>query len=195
MMYIDQRKKIHVWQLLIIIFVISLFTLLELYVPLFSKQLVATPYLLIAVLSALYGDYYSGLLTIILSTIGVAFVSSDHLQFINIAITRSIEFLLASTVIYYLAWRSRDLTKDTASLINTVIRLQEMSKKLNKDSKIDKKNLAKLQAANRELLDIVDVVMDDSSIWASSVKNEIHQSDKLKSNTPKSNPVHIKSKA
>ncbi len=183
MKYVDQRKKLHIWQLFVVTIGVVVITLLDMFVPLFNQQLIATPYLLIAVLAALYGDYYSGLVSILLSTIGVAFIGSDHLQNISAAMTRSIEFLVASTIIYYLAWRSRDLTRDTASLINTVIRLQDIAKKQSKDAKIDKKNLAKLQAANRELLDIVDVVMDDKSIWASSVKNEIDQTDKLSPNS------------
>ena len=182
MNYIDQRKELHFWQLFVVAIGVVVITLLDMFVPLFNQQLIATPYLLMAVLVALYGDYYSGLVAILLSTIGVAFIGSDHLQNISAAMTRSIEFLAASTIIYYLAWRSRDLTRDTASLSNTVIRLQNIAKKQSKDAKIDKKNLAKLQAANRELLDIVDVVMDDKSIWASSVKNEIDQTDKLSPN-------------
>ena len=186
-MYIDQRKRVHIWQLLLVVAGVAIFTTIEMYVPVFSNQLVGTPFIVIAVLAALYGDYYTGLAAIVLSTLGVIIVGSNNLQFISHSIVRASEFLLASVVIYYLAWRSRDLTRDTASLINTVIHLQDVAKRQSKDAKIDKKQLAKLRAANRELLDIVDVVMDDKGMWANSVKTEIRQTDKL-------TPSELKSK-
>ena len=187
MMYIDQRKRVHIWQLLLVVAGVAIFTAIEMYVPVFSNQLVGTPFIVIAVLAALYGDYYTGLTAIVLSTLGVIIVGSNNLQFVSHSIVRASEFLLASVVIYYLAWRSRDLTRDTASLINTVIHLQDVAKRQSKDAKIDKKQLAKLRAANRELLDIVDVVMDDKGMWANSVKTEIRQTDKL-------TPSELKSK-
>ena len=185
-MYFDVRKRIHVWQLVLVILAVAASVIIDLEVlPFRHAELISAPFLLISIVTALYGDYYAGSLSIVLGTVTVSFINYDGWHFAVPSLVRSIEFLIASTSIYYLAWRSRDLTRDSATLVHTIAKLEEMANKQSKEAKINKRNLEKLRQINYQLQAIVDSVMDDKSMWENSVKKNITKIDSKKSKTSK----------
>lgn len=149
-------------------------------VPFRRSGLVGTPFLLISIVAALYGDYYAGALSVILSSIIVSFINNTGLHFAVYSLIRSIEFFIASSVIYYLAWRSRDLTKDSATLIHTISKLESIANKQSKEASVNKRNLEKLRQINNQLQSIVDAVMKDKNMWLDSVKKDISQIESKK---------------
>ncbi len=153
----------------------GILTLIEANVSFLKHELIATPFIIITTFAALYGDYYAGFLAILLGASCLYYLNSSGWNYTLHSLMRTFEFLLASSLIYYLAWRSRDLTRDTASLEHTVAGLEVLVKKTNNESKLNKVNMLNLRKTNKQLQTVVDEIMNDKNFWNESVKNNVNK--------------------
>lgn len=176
-MYNDKNKTIHVWQSLIVLPTVGLLSLLEVEISVLHNSLVATPFLAFVTFMSILGDYVSGILTIILSTISISFISPQGWHFTSQSLVRTIEFLLASVVIYLLSWRSRRLTRNREDLEITVSSLKKATLKLKSQVRLTKKDVTTLRQINSELQSIVDNIMSDQGLWAKSVEKDVSTND------------------
>lgn len=177
-MYNDKQKSIHVWQSLIVLPTVGILSFLEVEISVLHNSLVATPFLALVTLMSLLGDYVSGILTIFLSSISIAFISPQGWRFTSHSLIRTIEFFMASIVIYLLSWRSRKLTRDTEDLEITVNTLKKATLNLKSQVRLTKKDATTLRQINNELQSIVDNIMSDQGLWAKSVEKDVSSNDK-----------------
>ena len=86
--------------------------------------------------------------------------------------------MVISLLIYALSWRSRDLSRNTLSLEDTIIHLENAYNDLKSESKINKKDIYKLKSINKDLQSIVDQIMQDKRLWASRIEKNIDDKDR-----------------
>jgi hypothetical protein len=159
----------------------TLLILVEKEVPFLKNDLIGAPFLLILTITALLGDYISVIVAIIVGVFGIGLISvtGNHLD--SVTIRRSVEFLVGGVVIFILSSRSRSLAKTHYTLEETINQLESVTKKLNSEVKLKKKDVLKLTKINQDLRDIIDGVMHNKTLWEHNVKNSIKQQEEKNS--------------
>ena len=186
-MYYASRKRMHAWQSLAVIVVVGVFAFTEVEFKSLHLLIVGTPFLVITAVAAMLGDYFAGIVAILSSTICVAFIGNKGWHITTATISHAIEFVIASSIIYSLAMRSRNLSHDTASLEDTILQLEQASTKLQTEAKLNQKDIKQLKSINKQLQKVIDQIMQDKQLWASRVEKNISENDAriAKSGIPK----------
>lgn len=177
-MYKDKFNTIHVWQSLVVIPIVGFLSFLEVEVPFLHNSLVGTPFLALVTLMSLFGDFLAGLSAIVFGTVCISFIGPQGWHLNDQSLLRTLEFILVGILIYLLSWRSRNLSKNAENLEVTVQSLKKASTKLKSQVRVTKRDVSTLRSINKDLQSIVDDVMNDKGLWASSVERDIKDNDK-----------------
>lgn len=167
------RSPLRPWHYVLVIIVVGMLTLLEVKIVLLGKEVVGVPFLFVTTITALFGDYIAGILAIILSCASIGFISDFGWRYGAYTIYRIVEFMIASSIIYGLAWRNRGLMWDNMSLEDTINNLELATRQLKNEDKIKKKDLKRIIKLNKELRTVIDAIMEDQQIWFDSVKKDL----------------------
>jgi len=175
-MHQSDRKGLHFMQYGLVILFMGALTLLERTLPFLRHDLIGAPYLIILTVAALFGDYISGILAIVLGVFCIGFLSLNIKSIDLIAFRRSIEFLVGGIIIYVLSYRSRKLVLSQVNLEDSVNQLKLLTEHLNKDVKNKKQNLDKLNKINHDLRNIISEIMDDEDLWRTNIEHKMDKS-------------------
>jgi hypothetical protein len=145
-----------------------------LYVPLFNNGLKTAPFLLVTAAAALYGDFGAGILAILLGAIAVEYLSPPTgFEFTTNTLFKCFEFLVLGGIIFLLSWRSRRLTTSNNALINMSEMLQDITVDLQAESRINEKQLQKINAVNKDLVMLVNDFIEDDAYWSRKLPTSI----------------------
>lgn len=137
------------------------------HVPIFSKGLRTTPFILVTTVTALLGDYIAGILAIVLGSIAVDYVSAPiGFKFDAMTFFKVLEYLIIALIIYLITWRSRYLYARNLDLQAMTQELQSVTSALKTEAKGNKKQMKKLNAVNADLLTLINQFIEDDEYWA-----------------------------
>lgn len=160
----------HLWHYLLVLASTVAVLLLEVLVPKIGDGLTVTPFILVTTIAAMFGSFGSGIFAILASGAAVAYVvppmgfgtQSD-------TVFKMLEFMLITSVIFVISWRSRTLYASNIVLKEMTKSLQDITSGLQTQVKGDKKRVEQLNAVNHKLVSLVDEFIKDDEYWARKI--------------------------
>lgn len=172
-MLAPRRHAFRPWQYFAVLVAMALASFFEAEFVFVRQDMLDLPYLVVAAISAIYGDYFAGILAIVCGTVSIAIIGETGFNHHLHNSSRVIAYLAASLIIFILARRSRELMLNNLSLSESVTQMEKVSNKLKNQVKVNKKDLKRLNSINEELRSVVDNIMDDEDLWAGGVKKGV----------------------
>ena len=155
-------------------------TVIELKVPIFTNGLRTAPFALIPTIAALYGDYWSGIFAIALSSAAVDYtMPPTGIALDKTTLFKVFEFIVLTSVIFALAWRSRRLYDSNVSLRAATEMLQDITDDLKVEAQGNQRELKKLNAVNKRLVALVDKFVADDEYWARKLTTPVPPTKKV----------------
>ena len=146
----DRPTIKHAWQYALVFGVIALMSYLEILFPDLRDGLIATPYLIIVLVSSIFFDLVAGMLSVVVGTAGVFLIRYMPYGYSANVVTGTIEFVLAGAAIYLLAKQSRTLIIKQLNLEQTVKQMERATKRLKTEVNVKKKDLDRLNRINND---------------------------------------------
>lgn len=173
-------KQPLILQYVFVALAVSTVTMLTSRVQLFSEGLIGALYLVVVALVAAFGEYAVGIFAIGLSILGLNYASAPlGFDFSQQAVFKTVEFLVAGSIIFYLSWRVRKLQTDNGQLVEAATELQAIIKKLRVEAKGNKAQAARLRIMNTELERLVDEFLENDEYWDRKwQRSKLHQESK-----------------
>ena len=160
-------KKHRLIQYVGIVALIALILLLEVNISFLAKGLLATPFLVIVAAAAIVGDIISSALAIIVGAMAVNYVMHPTgFKFDPTMLMRTLQFVIAGLIVYWLAFRGNTLHQSNAKLIASTKQLQTVTKRLKTQAKGNAQQIDKLNTMNDELRSLVDQFVADDEYWS-----------------------------
>lgn len=162
-----------------------LVTVLELYFPFFEVETVAVPFIIIMATAALFSDYIAGVLAIVVGSLCLDYLIVPHGFKLDLVTARKIgQFAFIGLAFCVMAWRSRRLQQNNESLVDKARRLESAIHELQGQGRRSTKQLAKLDAMNRQLEELVAQFMEDTSYWEARLASDIKDTKVLQRGLP-----------
>lgn len=168
-------KKIlnFLWPYFGVVMGMALMALFEQEFSFVRKDFLDLPFILVSVIASIYGNLSVGVFGIVTGITSVVLLGSEGYSLDFHSLPRVLAFAITSIVILILARRSNNLIVNNLTLSETVSQLTQATKNLKSQVRLNKKDLKHLNNLNKELRILVDDIMDDDKLWASSLKNDV----------------------
>ena len=176
----DRPTIKNTWQYLLVLVLITIITFLEVGFSDLRNGLIATPFIVVVIVSSIFLDYFAGMLSVIFSTVGVFLIRYLPSGYSMLVVTGTVEFFFAAIFIYFLAQKSRSLSVNNLSLEQSVKHMNQVTKRLKSELNLNKKDIDRLNSINSELRDVVDSIMSDKELWDEGMKKSIKESENKK---------------
>jgi|GEM_PF-2971264 len=178
-----KHLQLHPLHYLLVLISVVVLVALELKVPVFANGLRVAPFILITTVAALFGDFTSGILAVLLSAIAVNYaMPPSGLQWDANIIFKIAEFVVIGGIIFVIAWRSRALHASNAVLREATKTLQDITASLHVEARGNEKQLNKLNDVNKQLVTLVNDFIQDDEYWSRKITTPITLSEKHFSN-------------
>ncbi len=163
-----------IWHYLLVLAGTSAVLLLEVYVPRIGHGLTVAPFILVTTIAATFGSFGAGIFAILCCAAAVGYVVPPMGFDVQAdTVFKMLEFMLITSVIFVVSWRSRTLFARNIVLEEMTRSLQDITASLQSQVKGDKKRVAQLNDVNRKLVSLVDEFIKDDDYWAKKLTTPI----------------------
>lgn len=164
----------HIWHYLLVLSGVLVVLLLEVYIPRIGNGLTVAPFMLVTTIAAMFGSFGAGIFAILCGAAAAGYVVPPlgfdlHAD----TIFKMLEFMLITSVIFVISWRSRMLYARNIVLEEMTRSLQDITSSLQSQVKGDEKKVAQLNDVNRKLVSLVDEFIKDDEYWAKKLTTPI----------------------
>jgi hypothetical protein len=167
---LGKRKTVHPVHYILVLFGTFAVLMVDLKIPMLVNGLRVTPFVLVTLIAAMFGDFGAGILAIGLSVATVGYILPPAgLTMDSNTLFKMLEFTVISTTIFVIAWRGRKLQASNVALREMTKTLHHIALSLKTEAQGNEQQLEKLNTVNKELVALVTKFIEDDEYWARKI--------------------------